>query len=114
MQVVNGFFGEEDEVQIPQRSLRMITDIVWDLEGTSEAFDRSVSFRAIRDNKDVNHSEVVVNTVSVDGRQVDAEVRIIYRNGSFHRASAEQHGTKLNFIRLVDALKFIENPAVKA
>ena len=102
-----GYSGESAEVEIPARSFRLITNAVFDSDSLHANLNREVSFRAIRTTNDVNISEVFVHTHTVDGRQVDREVRVVYRNGLFKSAKVRSFGEEMDVNRLSDALAHI-------
>jgi len=102
--VIGGFIGEADVVEVPARSMARIMRTVFDLDERQTGFERQVSFRAIRDVSNVNVSEVTIATVGLDGRQTDQEVRVVYRDGLFRRATIAHHGREHSVPRLSDAL----------
>jgi len=111
-ELLAGYFGEPDEVEIPLRSFRLITNAVFDSDSIHDNLNREVSFRAIRDTAGVNVSEVYVHTHTVDGRQVDREVRVVYRKGLFKSAAVKAFGEEIEVRRLSEALAHIYLSAV--
>lgn len=109
-ELLAGYFGDPDDPDIPSRSFRLIMNAVFDSDMIHESVDRDVFFRAIRDTSGVNVSEVHIQTHTVDGRQVDREVRVVYRNGLFKSASVKAHGEEVAVHRLSDALNHIYLP----
>lgn len=107
-EILAGFIGEPDEVNIAQRSLRRIYNAVFDTDDLHSNVDRQIGFRAIREPTGINISEVTVFTKTVDGKQVDRTVRVVYRNGLFREAVVTVDGADVLMKRLSDALEHIK------
>lgn len=106
-ELLAGYFGEPDDPIFPSRSFKRIMEAIFDAECLHKSMNREIFFRSIREDGGVNVSEIAVKTHTLDGRQVDCEVRIVYRGGLFKSAIASQDRHETELTRLVDALDYI-------
>lgn len=105
---IAGRVGERDEVRIPEISLWKMLRRVYDFDERHADLDRHIKFNAIRDEGGINVSEAVINTVTLNGVQVDEEVRVIYRNGLFRRATIQADGETVTLHRLSAVLRHLD------
>lgn len=106
-ELLAGYFGEPADFVIPGFSFRRIVNAVFDSDETHTDIVRDVSFRAICDPQGVNVSEVVVTTHELDGRQIDREVRLVYRGGRYKSGTVTIDGAVTKVHRLSDGLRHI-------
>lgn len=111
-EVIAGFMGDPDDAQIPNRSWQRIMRAIFDLEDRHSNLNRQLSVRAICDTGGRNVSEVCIKLNTMDGRQLDDEVRLVYRGGLFYRATIYSYGEEWNVRRLSEALHHVDNPPV--
>lgn len=107
--VVGGQLGEPDDLGIPQRSMSRIQRAIFCSEEHHNV-NRLIAFQAVRTLTGLNISEVVVTTVTFDGRQIDERISILYRDSRFWKATAEYADGSVAEHTLSAAISRINNP----
>jgi hypothetical protein len=108
--VIGGIFGQPDQIEIPDRSMKRIQKAIFDAEGRHSLIDRLIDFQAIRSAVGSNISQVSVTTKRMDGRPISERILILYRDRRFWRAFAEYGDGTIKEHTLSGAISRIDNP----